>query len=218
MESGSARAFRINFGLQAILAVATVGGFVFAAAAKPPAWVWVVAAVLAVGLIVMQVFTYRSGAHDRLFRFANEDDQKFIDFFAKWYEGGGKHYIFCKDLAWLTPTSRARIAATLRQRGRDVSVFVSEDDADVCAELRAAGCRVVRVPSALAEIRVKMSLHIKDNDDHTMIFQQKRPNATDVRFEQTEDPNDTALAATLVKALELLTADRPSNGEYTSVS
>ena len=200
MDDRTSLQLRGAFLVPAALAFATVAGFVLAAAVVSEWWVWILAILVGLATALAQYRLYRQSNAPKLIEFSGELDPKFTEFFSDWYGQDGSHYIFCKDLDWLDRPQLVRIVETLRNRGRKVTIFVSEDEARACARIRQNGAQILVVPRDVAEIRVKMSLHIDDADSKEIIVQRKKEGASTVRFTQTTDSNMVGLAETLMAA------------------
>lgn len=200
MDKRGSASFRLTFILQTLLTAVTVAGFVLASAVASHWWVWTLAIVIGIAVVVLHIWNYRLATRKTLIEFHSELDLNFVRFFSEWYEQPGEHLVFCKDLDWLDRAECARIVETLRRRGHKVTIIISEDRAAACARIREGGCAIIVVPRDIAEIRVKMSLYIDDADSKQLIIQRKREDTTAVRFARTDDTATVALAESLIQA------------------
>jgi hypothetical protein len=172
------------FLLQAACNAATIAGTLLSFLSKQW-WVIVLAVAAFAATLVAQYLLYRASTKTTYHEFEDEREKKFVDFFCNWYDRDGSHNIYCKDLDWLDRPEVSRIVDVLKQRHASVSIFIREDDAAVCNDLRNAGVRIYLVPS-VARSQMKMSMRI-DNDDQEIIIRRKAPNATVVQFIRTDD-------------------------------
>lgn len=202
------------FALTILLTVATVGGFVLSILAV--GW-WAVIGIVA-GLTVglLQYDALRKSSSAKVFDFPSETDRSFVDFFASWYRQGGSHYIFCRDLDWLSGPEVAVILAALESHRNRVHIFLSDDSASACADLRSRGAMVYRVPNEIVEINVKLSLNV-DLETKQIIYRKKTDGVRrNVRFLRTRDANTVALAETLIKACRHISSTNVPHGEMES--
>ena len=161
-------------------------------------WAIILAAGAFVATLVVQYFIYRASTKNTYHQFPDERDRGFVDFFCNWYDRNGTHNIYCKDLDWLDRPEVARIVDVLKRRHANVSIFIREDAARVCDDLRNAGVRIYLVPN-VARSQMKMSMRI-DDDDQELIIRRKGPGATDVQFIRSEDKYLLGLAEDLFTA------------------
>jgi hypothetical protein len=183
------------FFLQAICNGATIAGTLLSFLSTK--W-WALAAFALAGTVVVQILLYRTSAKDAYYEFKDERDPNFVKFFAEWYDQNGRHDIYCKDLDWLGREELDPIVQVLIRRHASVSVFIREDDAEVCNRLRVAGVPIYIVPD-VARSQMKMSLHT-DDDDQELIIRRKAPDATTVRFIRSDDQYRLGLAEDLFTA------------------
>lgn len=195
MDSRSPHFLRQLFILQALCNAATIAGTLLSFLSKN--W-WALAAIALIGTFIVQWRLYQTSTKDTFHEFKDERDPNFVKFFSDWYDRNGRHDIYCKDLDWLDRPELVPIVNVLIQRSVNVSIFVREDGAQVCARLRAAGVPIYLVPD-VAKSQMKMSLRT-DNDDQELIIRRKAPGATTVRFIYSDDEYRLGLAEDLFTA------------------
>lgn len=185
------------FTLQGLCNAATIAGGLLSFLNRKW-WAIVLAAVAFVATLIVQYFIYRASTRTTYHQFQDERDTRFVDFFCNWYDRNGTHNIYCKDLDWLDRPEVSPIVEVLKRRHANVSIFIREDAARVCADLRSAGVRIYLVPN-MARSQMKMSMRI-DDDDQELIIRRKAPGTTDVQFIRSEDKYLLGLAEDLFTA------------------